>query len=408
MAHWRTWCPIGRSITTLAWANPATTVACANGRCGAVSRRCFTAARSWHVLVLDDREGIWAAAPPMKALAAHPQVNLRIIGEDGVKIGHLSDAELADVCALVAFRERTSPMDAAFFDRLPRLEALFQSGGHANHVDIGAATERGIAIALGRGVQGPRYAVPELTFALAIGAMRHMRQAVEGMTGSQGGWPPLIGRCLGGKRLGLLGAGRLGSHVARIGEAFGMEVVAWDRKKDGYHGTERNDPGAKSAAVRTGRGPSIPRLPLRELLATSDVVSVHLALSDESRGLLGRDELAAMKPGAVLVNTARGAIVDEDALAEALADPSAPLSAAGLDVFTHEPLPSSSPLRSLPNALLTPHIGFTVEEVFAEFAAVACRQINEYLDGTLALAELANPEVVERPNLRAAGISSRV
>ena len=407
MASWRVCSRFGYGVARPACANPAVAVGRQVGRCATPSWRSAStsaSARPWRVLFLDDREGVWAASAPVKALTSRPNVDVRIIGEDGAKIGDLDDTELADVAAVVAFRERTRPMGAAFFDRLPSLEMLFQSGGHANHIDVAAATERGIAVALGRGVQGPRFAVPELTFALAIGALRHIKQAVEHMAPAEGGWPPLLGRTLGGKRLGLLGAGRLGSHVARIGAAFGMDVVAWDRKKDGYHGSERLDPGAKSAAERTGRGPQLPRIPLRELLATSDVVSVHLALTDESRGLLGRDELAAMKPGAVLVNTARGAILDEEALIEALGDPDAPLAAAGLDVFTHEPLAATSPLRSLPNVLLTPHIGFTVEEVLAEFAAIACRQINEYMDGGLGAAELANPEVLEVPHLRAVAL----
>jgi phosphoglycerate dehydrogenase-like enzyme len=283
-------------------------------------------------------------------------------------LADVPDAQLAEVEAILAVRERTR-LDAATLDRLPALRLILQSGGHAYHLDAAAARERGIVVTLGRRGQGPRAAVPELTFALMIGALRHLPTAVQSM--ARGEWPSLTGRTLAGRRLGLLGTGRHGSNVARIAQAFGMEVAAWAR------------PGSR------GADPSIPRVPLEELLASSDVVSVHLRLSDEVRGLLGRDRLRAMKPGSVLINTSRGAIIDEAALVDVLRD--GPLAAAGLDVFVTEPLPADSPLRSLPNALLTPHIGWTVEEVFDEFAAIAADQLEAYLGGTLEPAEL-HPE----------------
>jgi phosphoglycerate dehydrogenase-like enzyme len=148
-----------------------------------------------------------------------------------------------------------------------------------------------------------------------------------------------------------------------------MEVVAWKRSENTYE---------------TGDG--IKRLSLDELLETSDVVSIHLRLSKESTGLINKERLAKMKPGAILINTSRGAIVDENALTEALR--AGTLAGAGLDVFVQEPLASDSPLRSLDNVILTPHIGWTVEEVFEEFANIACTQLMEYLNGTLASSEL--------------------
>jgi phosphoglycerate dehydrogenase-like enzyme len=135
----------------------------------------------------------------------------------------------------------------------------------------------------------------------------------------------------------------------------------------------------------------VERLPLDELLAQSDVLTIHLKLTDESRGLLDAQKLALMKPGSVLVNTARGAIVDEGALIDALQN--GPMSAAALDVFAHEPLAEDSPLRSLPNVVLTPHVGWTVEEVLTEFADIAADQLGQYLDGRLDRRELQNPAV---------------
>ena len=147
-----------------------------------------------------------------------------------------------------------------------------------------------------------------------------------------------------------------------------MDVVAWDRTGNYQNKQE------------------IQRLTLNELLETSDVVSIHLKLSKESMGLLDKVRLAKMKKSAILINTSRGAIVDEDALTDALRNGN--IAGAGLDVFTHEPLPPDSSLRKLDNVVLTPHIGWTVEEVFEEFARIACAQLRDYLNDTLADSEL--------------------
>lgn len=312
------------------------------------------------LLVLDDWEGRLAVAPGTARLRELADVHLL-----DRPLAEVPNAELADVEVLMAVRERTR-LDAATFDRLPALELVLQTGGHAYHLDAAAARERGVVVTLGRRAVGPRAAVPELTFALAIAALRQFPAAQRAMGAGQ--WPVLTGRTLAGRRLGLLGTGRHGARVATIARAFGMDVVAWAR------------PGSD------GADPSLPRVDLDELLATSDVVSIHLRLSPESTGLLDADRLARCKPGAVLVNTSRGAIVDEAALVDALRD--GPLAAAGLDVFTQEPLPATSPLRSLPNVVMTPHIGWTVEEVFDEFAVIASEQLAAYLAGSLDAEEL--------------------
>jgi phosphoglycerate dehydrogenase-like enzyme len=139
------------------------------------------------------------------------------------------------------------------------------------------------------------------------------------------------------------------------------------------------------------------------LLACADVVSIHLRLSDESRGLLNRERLALMKPTAFLINTARGAIVDEEALVDALRDQR--IAGAGLDVFVTEPLPATSPLRTLPNVLLTPHIGWQVSEVLQEFTAIAADQLDQWLHGQLAPAEVLNPAAIETPRRRAGSLA---
>jgi phosphoglycerate dehydrogenase-like enzyme len=329
------------------------------------------------LLVLDDYEGRVAGAPAMARLRDLAEVTVldRPLTDDDL-------AGLADVRVLMAIRERTR-LDGGLLDRLPRLELVLQTGGHAYHLDEAAATARGIVVALGRRARMPSAAVPELTFGLMIAVLRHIHPLAAEL--AQGAWPPAVGGTLAGRTLGILGLGRHGRPVARIAAAFGMRVLAWDRT------------GSSAAA-----DPAVERLPLDELLGRSDVVSVHLRLSPESRGLLDAERLGRMRPGAVLVNTARGAIVDEGALVEALR--SGRLAGAGLDVFATEPLPADSPLRGLPNVVLTPHVGWRVDEVFHEFAEIAAEQLAAWLGGRLAAGEVVNPAAALVPRERLGGL----
>lgn len=329
------------------------------------------------LLVLDDYEGRISAAPAMDRLRGLADVAVRdrpLAPDD--QIG------LADVRVLLAIRERTR-LDGGFFDRLPKLELILQTGGHAYHLDEPAATQRGIFVALGRRARMPTVAVPELTFGLMLAALRRIHPLAAQLC--RGEWPGAVGRTLAGRTLGILGLGRHGRPVARIAAAFGMRVLAWDR-------------GQAYPA-----GGAVERLPLDDLLARSDVVSIHLRLSPESRGLLDRQRLARMRPGALLINTARGAIVDEEALVEALR--SGRLGGAGLDVFATEPLPAASPLRTLDNVVLTPHIGWKVDEVFHEFAEIAADQLAAWLDHRLDAAEVLNPAAAGLPRKRMGGLA---
>ena len=282
---------------------------------------------------------------------------------------------LTEVTFLMALRERTA-LTKEVFARMPKLKLILQTGGHAYHIDQAAAEDRGISIALGRRVKAPLITVPELTFAMMLGLMHKIPQSQPAM--HKGEWPLVMGRTLNKRRLGILGMGRHGSRVADIAKnAFNMEVVSWARTES-YFQTPAD----------------IPRLNLDELLHTSDVVSIHLRLSPESTNLLNEERLQMMKPGAILINTSRGAIVNEPALINALTR--GPLASAGLDVYTHEPLAKDSPLRSLSNVILTPHIGWTVEEVFEEFAQIASTQLQQYLQGTLPESELLNSIAEDR------------
>jgi phosphoglycerate dehydrogenase-like enzyme len=330
------------------------------------------------LLVLDDREGLVRAAPGLARLRDLCEVH--VLDRPLVEV---DDAELTDVRLLLAIRER-SRLDAPTLARFPRLELVLQTGSHAYHVDAEAARRRGIPVALGRRARVVRSAVPELTLLLMLACVRRLGEASRSMAGGE--WPSVVGRTLAGRRLGVLGLGRHGRRVAALGATLGMDVVGWDRAGE-----------SDGTSVPGGRpGPDgVVLLPLSELLATSDVVSVHLRLSEESRGLLGRDWLEAMKSGSVLVNTSRGAVVDEPALVDVLR--TGPVAAAGLDVFVEEPLPAGHPLRSLPNAVLTPHVGWTTEEVLTEYAEIAAAQAADYLAGRLDPDELLDPDVVPAP-----------
>jgi phosphoglycerate dehydrogenase-like enzyme len=286
---------------------------------------------------------------------------------------------LKDVQILLALRERTK-LDGRFFEACPNLELVLQTGGHAYHIDQNAASTAGIVVALGRRVSKPTVVIPELVFSLMLGLIRQIYPLTTEM--HSGGWPQLIGGSLAGRTLGILGYGRLGHPVARLAEAFGMRVLAWDR-----------------TASSPGPDPfGVVRLPLDDLLAASDVISIHLRLSDESRGLLNRETLWKMKPGAILINTSRGAIVDEAALIAALHEKR--LAGAGLDVFVTEPLPAMSELRTFPNVLLTPHVGWKVREVLHEFVEIAADQLDAWLENGLPKSEVLNPDAMDVPRAR--------
>ena len=332
------------------------------------------------LLVLDDYEGRIAGAPAMDRLRELAEVTVL---DRPLRDGNL-DA-LADFQVLLAIRERTR-LDGELFDRLPNLELVLQTGGHAYHVDREAAARRGIVVALSRRALMASASVPELTFGLMLAVLRRIHLLAAEL--AAGAWPEALGGTLAGRTLGILGLGRHGRPVARIAAAFGMLVLAWDR-----------DPGRDYADDE----PVAERLPLDDLLERADVVSVHLKLSPESSGLLDRGRLARMRPGAILVNTARGAIVDEQALVEALA--TGRLAGAGLDVFATEPLPADHPLRTAPNVVLTPHIGWKVEEVFTEWAEIAAEQLAAWLDGRLPAAEVLDPAASEVPRERLGGVT---
>ena len=258
---------------------------------------------------------------------------------------------------LVAMRERT-PFPRRVLDRLPQLRLLVTTGMRNAAIDLAAARELGITVC---GTGAHPSGTAELTWALILAVARHVPQ--EDASVRAGGWQQTIGLDLAGATLGVIGLGRLGSRVARIGQAFEMDVVAWS--------ANLTDERAAEVGVR--------RVSKEELLSTSDVVTIHLQLSDRTRGLIGREELSRMKPSAILVNTSRGPIVDEGALVHALREGT--IAGAGLDVFDTEPLPRHHPLRELRRAVLTPHLGYVTEKTYEVFYRDAVDDVAAWITG---------------------------
>jgi len=260
--------------------------------------------------------------------------------------------------ALVANRERTH-FSRRLLDQLPDLRILVQTGTHASHIDLQAAEERNIIVAKAAG--GFSSGAGELAIGLMLAVMRQITSVDAAV--KAGNWPTPMTRVLHGKTLGIVGLGNIGRYVARIAQAFDMTVFGWSPRL--------SEETAAACGVR--------RLELDQLLHQSDVVSIHAALTPQSSGLIDARRLALMRPTAVLINTARGPIVDETALCRALAEQR--LAGAGLDVFAQEPLPPSHPLTQLPNVVLTSHIGWPTDERYAQFAEAAAAVLIAYLEG---------------------------
>ena len=281
---------------------------------------------------------------------------------------------LAGSSAIIPIRERTR-FPAALLKKLPDLEYISQTGNHAYHIDLDAATRAGIVVSLAPGSNS----TAELTFGLMLDVMRRISHCDQAMR--RGEWPLVLGYVLKGKTIGILGMGKIGTEVASIAQAFGMKVIAWGP-------TLTPERAANSGAIYTQ---------LEDVLRTADVVSVHLKLSDQSKNLLDESRLRLMKKSAYLVNTARGAIVEEAALVRILQEKA--IAGAALDVFIEEPLPKNHPFTQLENVVITPHLGWPTDSGFEGFAENAVTNITDYMDGKLTRA--LNPEALA--NRRKAG-----
>jgi phosphoglycerate dehydrogenase-like enzyme len=260
---------------------------------------------------------------------------------------------------IVAMRERT-PFPRSLIERLPNLRLLVTTGPANAVIDVRAANERGIPV-VGTGYSPSDTA--ELAWGLIIAMARSLPEEIEAVRSER--WQERLGTVLAGKTLGILGLGNLGRRVARFGAAFDMDVIAWSQNLTA-------DAAAAAGARLVDRA---------ELFTTSDVLSIHLILSDRTRGLVGTAELNSMKPTAYLVNTSRAQIIDEQALVTALR--ARRIARAAVDVFAEEPLPIDHPFREIPELLLTPHIGYVTEENYRIFFGDIVEDIEAFTRGSL-------------------------
>lgn len=302
--------------------------------------------------ILDDYQAVAFDYAPWAELA-----------DDGVDVTVFTEP-LADVAdslrdfdIIIAMRERTT-FDAGLFRQLPKLKLLATTGMANAAIDLLAAAEQGITVC---GTGGSPAAAPELTWALLLAFAR--RVPFEDRRLRAGKWQSTVGFELSGKTLGVLGLGKIGSKIAGYGKAFGMEVIAWSPNL-----TEET--AAAAGARKVGK---------EALFRESDVVSVHVRLSERSRGLVGEDELRLLGPNGVLVNTARGPIVDEAALLRGLNE--GWLGGAALDVYDVEPLPADHPLLMAPRTVLTPHLGYVTSQSYARFYGEAFEDVRAWLRG---------------------------
>lgn len=306
------------------------------------------------IIVLDDYQGVALQLADWSRLQAQGRVE--VCGD------HIADSEelvqrLSSYDVVVLMRERTA-LPAPVIDRLPNLKLVVTTGRRNPVLDLDACRRHGVVVC---NTTSPAGSTVEHTWALLLGLCRHLVE--EAANVREGRWQSTLGRDLAGKTLGILGLGRIGTEVAKVAQAFGMDVVAWSRSL------------TPERAAEAG----VDAAPFDEVLGRADVVSIHLVLGDETRGLLGERELRLMRPGSLLVNTSRGPIVETDALVKALQD--GHLGGAAVDVFDTEPLPADHPMRRAPRLLATPHLGYVTERVYRVFYGEAVEDIEAFLAG---------------------------
>jgi len=267
---------------------------------------------------------------------------------------------LASFDVIVAMRER-SAFPASLIEALPNLKLLVTTGLRNNSIDLQACRDKGVLVCGAPGDPLSRGATAELAWALLLALFKNIPKEAENM--KQGLWQTSMPPTLEGKRLGLLGAGHLGQCVGRVGHAFGMDVVAWSPNL-----TEER---AEKAGVKL--------VTKQELFATSDAISVHLVLSDRTRGIVDAASIESMKPTSYLINTSRAGLIDQDALKQSLEQ--GKIAGAGLDVFDSEPLGQYDGWRYVPRTVLTPHLGYATPENFAVFYANVVEDIQAWING---------------------------
>ena len=327
----------------------------------------------FRVAVLDDFEKLVDSAPAYEKLKERADVTIwskRLDTPDRI------EQALRDTDCLLLMRERTSLSDKEFA-LLPKLKLISQTGRTSKHLDMQAATRRGIAVAGTPSDNG--LTTKELAIGLIIALMRKIPLVDRRMR--EESWPPIPGLTLEGKTIGVLGFGRIGREVGRIIKMFDTRVIAYARTLT----PEKATPwGVESVTFDT-------------LLRESDLITIHVPLNANTRGMIGEKEIAAMKPGALLVNTSRGPLISEPALIHALQ--TGHLGGAALDVYDVEPLPLESPLRRLENTILLPHRGYATVEILRQRYNLAMENILAFMDGKPL--DLLNPEVqAQNPEIK--------
>jgi len=324
-----------------------------------------------HISILDDYQDVATQMADWSALPAGMQTQIfldHVVDEDTL-VERLKNSHI-----VMGMRERTA-FPRSVLEQLPELRLLITTGRRNASFDVGAATELGIVVC---GTDGEGEGPTELTWGLIIGMLRRITQ--EDQQTRQGNWGTTVGIGLKGKTLGLLGLGHIGSRVARVANAFDMNVIAWSQNLTAERAAE-----CQATLVEKDT-----------LFTDSDIVSVHVRLSDRTKGVVGARELGLMKPDSYLVNISRGPIIDEQALLDVLRRHA--IAGAALDTFDVEPMPQGHPFLGLSNTLITPHIGYVTEEGYRAGYGGVIENIRAYVIGEPI--RVINPEVLESPQLR--------
>lgn len=300
--------------------------------------------------ILDDYQGVAKAMGPWDRLK---DIDITVF-RDTVKDLDALAQRLAPFDAILAMRERT-PFPRALIERLPNLRLLITTGARNRSVDATALAERGIVFC-----GTPSFGDPttDITWGLILNLMRDIPAQQDSLRA--GGWQTTVGMGTEGRTLGVIGLGKLGARAAKVGLALGMKVIAWSQNL------------TEERAAEVG----VTRVDKATLLETADVVTLHLILSDRSRGIVGAADLARMKRTAFIVNTSRGPLIDQDALIAALK--AGTIAGAGIDVYDTEPLPKDHPILSAPNTVLTPHLGYVTQQNYAAYFAAAVEAIEAF------------------------------
>jgi phosphoglycerate dehydrogenase-like enzyme len=305
------------------------------------------------IAILDDYQNVALRMADWSPVASRAEIS---VFNDHVADPKALVKRLLPFDVICVMRERT-PLSRDLIEHLPQLKLIASTGSRNASIDVAAAKERGIRITATGYRSTPTI---EMTWALILASERHVVQ--ESNSVRAGGWQASIGRELDGEVLGVLGLGNIGGQVARIGRAFSMQVIAW----------------SQNLTAEVARAAGATCVSRDELFRRADIVTIHLILSDRTRGLVGAREIALMRPTSRLINTSRGPIVDEAGLIEALQ--SRRIAGAALDVFDHEPLPLDHPFRHLDSVLATPHIGYVGESLYRTFYGDVVAAIASWLD----------------------------